>query len=668
MGSDIKNRIELFRSGDEKRAYEWLGVHREGAGLRFRVWAPNAERVFLVGSFNDWQETCPMTALDGGIWEVTLSEGDAEIGNLYKYKIVRDGREYFRSDPYSFKMDAPPHCASVITDIDGYKWRDRGWMAQRREAADAGIYSQPLNIYELHAGSWMRRSDGGFLSYRELAEELAPYVKQMGYTHVELLPIASHPYFGSWGYQTGGYFSPDSRYGEPCDLMGFVDTMHRAGVGVILDVTPAHFPKDEFGLFEFDGTHLYEYGSEERRDTGMWRTARFDTGRSEVVSFLISNAIYWIEKYHIDGIRADAVSSMIYLDYGKSDGEWTPSDVGDNICREAVEFLSKLNRAVKELYPDVIMIAEESGNFGGVTSPEGLGFDLKWNMGWMNDTLSYAVTDFGGRGEVHDRLTFPLTYAFDEKFILPISHDEVVYGKRSFLDKMPGDYWQKFAGARAFEALRMFSPGKKLTFMGSEIGQFREWEHEREVEWFLLDYEAHDRHQLYLADLNVFYLAHPELWQVDNGWKGFKWIDPDDAERSIISFRRIGENSHELIIAINFTTRTYPDYFLPVPEDGIYEELFNSDDKRYGGSGVTNTGVRFSSRPNPSLSGGKPAEEILPFAVRLRLPPLGVTVLKLTERRFSDGEENDSTDQNGTKFPKRRGIRKLNPPRKKMFI
>ena len=665
MNKIPQNRIELFRSGDEARAFEWLGVQREDTSLIFRVWAPSAESVFLVGAFNDWLETCPLTRLEGGVWEVSLSSDSVKTGDLYKYKISFEGKKYFRSDPYAVKLDEPPLCASVITEGDYYKWRDRGWMAQRSETALAGFYSQPINIYELHAGSWMKRGDR-FLTYRELAEELTPYVKQMGYTHVELMPLASHPYFGSWGYQTGGYFAPDSRYGDSTDLMSFVDTMHRAGVGVILDWTPAHFPKDEFSLYEFDGSHLYEYESEERRETCEWDTARFDLTRGEVVSFLISNAIYWIEKYHIDGIRADAVSSMLYLDYGKAEGEWTPAPDGSNICYEAVEFFKKLNRTVKSLHPDVMMIAEESGDFGGVTSSDGLGFDLKWNMGWMNDTLRYATAEFRDRGSVHDRLTFPLTYAFGEKYLLPISHDEVTHGKRSFLDKMPGDYWQKFAGARAFEALRMFSPGKKLSFMGSEIAQFREWSHEREVEWFLLDYESHDRHQLYIADLNVFYLAHPELWRVDNGWEGFKWIEPDDAERSIISFRRIAENGNELIIAINLTPRTYPDYFLPVPEDGIYEEIFNSDSIRYGGSGVTNEGVRFSSRPNPEPLDGRAAESILPYAVRLRLPPLGATVLKIVERRFSDSEEEKSGE--ATEKPRRRGIRKLNPPRRKMFL
>ncbi|MBQ4065559.1 MAG: 1,4-alpha-glucan branching enzyme, partial [Clostridia bacterium] len=361
----------------------------------------------------------------------------------------------------------------------------------------------------------------------------------------------------------GGFFAPTSRYGDAKDLMSFVDTMHQAGIGVILDWVSGHFPKDEFGLYNFDGTHLYEYSEEDRREVGGWGTARFDLRRGEVVSFLVSNAVYWFERYHVDGLRADAVSSMLYLDYDKKDGEWTPNRYGDNRCLEAIDFFKKLNRTVKSLFPDVLMIAEESSAWKGVTSCDGLGFDLKWNMGWMNDTLSYARTEIKERPAKHEKLTFPMMYAFDEKYVLPVSHDEVVHGKKSFLDKMPGDYWRKFAGARAFEVYKMTMPGKKLTFMGCEIAQFREWSCESGVEWFLLDYESHARHQLFCADLNNFYLSHPELWQVDDGWKGFQWIEPDDRERCIISFRRIAENGHELIVVINFTAKVYNDYFFP---------------------------------------------------------------------------------------------------------
>ena len=667
MTEHISNRISLFLSGDEPRAQEWLGQHREGDKIVFRVFAPAADSVFLVGSFNSWQETDPMTEITDGFFEVRISESRIAVGDLYKFKIMSGGVAHYRSDPYGFAMDVPPHCASVIADAVEYKWRDRGWLAQRSESFLGGIKSQPLNIYELHLGSWIRRSGRDILSYSSIAEELAPYVKQMGYTHVELLPVTSHPYYGSWGYLTGGYFAPDGRFGEPWELQKFVDTMHRAGIGVILDLTFAHFPKDEFGLYEFDGSHLYEYENAWRRETGEWGSARFDLSKGHTVSFLVSNTLYWIEKFHVDGIRMDAVSSMLYLDYGKKEGEWQRSERGDNICLEAVEFFKKLNSAVKERHPDVMMIAEESSGFEGVTGENGLGFDFKWNMGWMNDTLRYATTEFYNRKNNHRLLNFPLMYAFDESFILPISHDEVVYGKRSFLDKMPGDYWQKFAGARAFEALRMLSPGKKLTFMGCEIGQFCEWNHEKELDWFLLDYEAHYRHQLYMADLNNFYLANPALFERDCGWNGFKWIDADDSERSVISFRRIADNGSELIIAINFTPQTYSDYFLPVPEDGIYEEVFNSDDKRYGGSGVTNAGAKFSSCPNPKINIDKPADEILPFALRLRLPPLGVTVLKVVERRFKSDE---TVEDEEIKAPpkKRRGIGKLPPPRRKMFL
>ena len=666
---DIADNLGRFLSGDDTHAQNWLGAHEEDGEYVFRAFAPAADTVFLVGSFNSWQDSHPMTEITDGLFEARIPESLISVGDLYKFKIMNDGVAYYRSDPYGFAMDVPPDCASVIADPTDHKWRDRGWMAQRSESRLGGIMSQPLNIYELHLGSWIRQSGKDILSYSSIADELAPYVKQMGYTHVEIMPVTSHPYYGSWGYLTGGYFAPDSRFGEPWELQRFVDTMHRAGIGVILDITYAHFTKDEFGLYNFDGSHLYEYESEERREICEWGSARFDYSKGHTVSFLISNALYWIEKFHIDGIRFDAVSSMLYLDYGKAEGQWHKSERGDNICYEAVEFFKKLNAAIKEKHPDVITVAEESGGFPHVTGEDGLGFDFKWNMGWMNDTLSYAATDFDYRKYNHRLLNFPLMYAFCENFILPISHDEVTYGKRSFLEKMPGDYWRKFAGARAFEAFRMTSPGKKLTFMGCEIGQAREWSHDRELDWFLLDYEAHYRHQLYLADLNNFYLANPALWQRDGGWNGFRWIDADDAERSIVSYRRIAENSSELIVVINFTPKTYPDYILPVPFDGVYEEVFNSDDKRYGGSGVTNTGTKFITKPNPDFSEGKPAEEITPYVIRLRLPPLGVTVLKLTEKRFENDGVLDTEPEENKKMPrKRRGIRKLPPPGKKIFL
>ena len=637
--NSVNENISRFSSGIDGHAYRWLGAHREGDEFAFRVWAPNADKVFLVGSFNGWDKSCQMTDV-GGVWETKLPAGSVSEGDCYKYLIVNGDEELYRADPYSFKINESPYFNSVITDIDGYRWHDSGWMEQRREIAAAGVFAQPLNIYELHLGSWMRKSDGSFLSYGETAEELASYVKQMGYTHVELLPVAEHPYYGSWGYQTGGYFAPTSRYGDARELMRFVDVMHSAGVGVILDLTLAHFAKDDFGLYRFDGGHIYESDDEKRRENRGWGTAAFDFGRGEVSSFLLSNVIYWIENYHVDGIRIDAVSSMIYLDYDRGEGQWTPNELGDNRNLDAIAFLKRLNSTVKELYPSVMTIAEESSAWQGVTSFEGdgLGFDMKWNMGWMNDTLGYASTPFKERKYQHGRLTFPMVYAFSEKFILPISHDEVVHGKRSFIDKMWGDYSQKFAGARTFEALRMTIPGKKLTFMGNEIGQFREWNHDSETEWFLLDYETHYRHQLYLADLNNFYLAHPELWQKDDGWDGFRWIEPDDGERSIISYRRIAENGNELIVVINFTPASYGDFTLEVPRDGEYREVFNSDDERYGGGGFINGDVPINTRPNANLKVGKPAEEICPWVVKIKLPPLSAVILRLKHRRFSSDE------------------------------
>ena len=616
-------RADAFFSGNEKRAYELFGVHKDDSSYVFRVFAPNADRVFLVGDFNGWQETCPMKMVaDGGIWQSELPLEPSIEGNLYKYKLYRGDSAVYRSDPYACSMEAPPNSASIVREVGGYVWRDKGWMEQRKEYYDGDMYSLPMNIYELHAGSWKKHADGTLLGYEELARELAPYVKQMGYTHVELLPVMEHPYGGSWGYQVGGYCAPTSRYGSAHGLMSFVDIMHGAGIGVILDWVPAHFPKDEFGLANFDGLPVYEYEDPARANIDAWGTLRFNIASGGVRSFLVSNAIYWLEIFHADGLRVDAVSSIIYPD---GEGRWGERGLE---CAEGVEFLTQLNRTVKNEHPDVMMIAEDLGTYVGITSPDEIGFDLKWNLGWMNDTLTYASTDFKERPDKHGRLTFPLMYAFDERFILPISHDEVVHGKKSFLDKMPGDYWRKFAGARAFEALKMTMPGKKLTFMGCEIGQFREWDCDGSVEWFLLDYESHARHQLFCAELNHFYLAHSELWQKDHDWQGFKWLEPDDSERCILSYTRTDDAGRSLTVAVNLTPAAYDDFFLPVPEEGIYEELFNTDDEKFGGSGVTNRNCSFPSLPNPILTGGKAAEKRVPYAIRLRLPPLGAVIVK----------------------------------------
>ncbi len=629
MKRDIQTDGYYFHTGTATRAYEFLGVHKEDASFVFRTWAPNADSAYVVGDFNDWSESHPMERItDAGLWEVYIPEDTVGEGNLYKFKFKNGEKEAYKADPYGYAMSEPPYSASVITDISGYKWHDKGWMAQRRESFSENFYSQPINIYELHLGSWKRHEDGSYYSYTETAKELANYVKQMGYTHIELMPVMEHPFDGSWGYQVCGYYAPTARYGSAEDLMKFMDIMHGAGIGVILDWVPAHFPKDEFGLYEFDGQPLYEYQGYDRIENKGWGTRRFDVGREEVQSFLISNAMYWAEVYHADGLRVDAVTSMIYLDYDRNDGEWLPNIYGDNRCLEAIAFFKKLNGTLKETFPDLLMIAEESSSWPGVTCMEGdgLGFDLKWNMGWMNDTLFYAEKDPIYRQYHHDKVTFPMMYAFNERYVLPISHDEVVHGKKSFLDKMPGDYWRKFAGARVFEAYRMTSPGKKLTFMGCEIGQFREWAYEDQIEWFLLDYEAHAKHQLYCADLNRLYLSTPALWQVDDSWKGFQWIDADNKSGSILSYRRIAENKGEIVVLLNFTPVAYEDYFLRVSQDGIYEEIFNSDDAKYGGSGVTNKGVKFESAPHKLF--GNYSE-----GIRLRLPPLGVSILKLTEKR-----------------------------------
>ena len=501
----------------------------------FRVWAPGASSVFVIGDFNGWQEDTPMIRVtEGGVWEASMPESSVPAGCKYKFRVVSAAGTHDKADPYAQATECPPATASVIAKPDGYSWRDGSWMQYRRRAMK-NFYSQPINIYELQIASWKRHEDGSYYSYSEIAPDIASYVKQMGYTHIELMPVMEYPFDGSWGYQVCSYFAPSARFGTPADFMGFIDTMHEAGVGVILDWVPAHFPKDEHGLYEFDGSRLYEYQGDDRVEHDGWGTRRFDVGRNEVESFLVSSAMFWLEHYHVDGLRVDAVASMIYLDYDKRPGEWIPNVYGDNRCLEAIAFFRKLNSCIKEKHPDVLMIAEESTAWANVTTFDGggLGFDMKWNMGWMNDTLSYAQTDPVYRKYHHDKLTFSLTYAFSEKFVLPISHDEVVHGKKSFLDKMSGDYWQKFASARAFLAYMMTHPGKKLLFMGCEFGQFREWDYASGIEWFMLDYESHAKLQRYTAELNHFYLENPPLWECDDSWTDFSGSTPTTGIRAL---------------------------------------------------------------------------------------------------------------------------------------
>ena len=616
-----------FHQGTNYRAFDYLGAHKEKDGFVFRVWAPNAERIFLVGDFCGWDESYPMEKITpNGVWEIRLSR-DANFGDLsnYKYKIIASGNEFYKSDPYATNFEIPPATSSRFFDIDGYSWRDGGWLKERKKQKDK-FYSRPMNIYEMHLLSWKTHEDGSPLSYRELAAELPTYLKQMGYTHVEFMPVMEHPYDGSWGYQVCGYYAPTSRLGSPLDFMYLIDELHMSGIGVILDWVPAHFPKDAHGLYEFDGSPLYEYQGWDKKEHEGWGTRRFDLGRNEIQCFLVSNAAFWAEKYHADGLRVDAVASMIYLDYEKEDGKWLPNAYGDNRNLEAVAFLRKLNSFMKKEFPDVLMIAEESSAWANITSFEGdtgLGFTMKWNMGWMNDLLAYAESDSVFRKHIHDKLTFSMFYAFNEKFILPISHDEVVHGKKSFLDKMPGDYEMKFAGTRAFMTYIMTHPGKKLSFMGSEIGQFREWDFKGQTEWFLLDYEMHAKLQRFVSDLNHLYLSQKAFWEIEDSWDGFKWIDADNKEESILSMRRIAKDGSEIITVVNFTPVEKPNFHLGVPEMGEYEVLLCSDDGIYGGRNIPRASSYNSFKCETYLMNGFEQAIIYPLA------PMSASILKL---------------------------------------
>lgn len=613
-----------FHQGTTTRAYEFLGAHREGDRFLFRVWAPNADYVSVCGDFNGWnREANPMMKVTHGVWETTLPSSSVREGENYKFFLRNHGREMLKADPYGFSMQRPPETASRICDLSGYQWRDEGWMSYRKSRfTREKILHQPLNIYEVHLGSWKRHENGDYFSYSEIAADLVPYVKQMGYTHIEVMPVSEFPYDGSWGYQVCGYYAPTSRFGSPKDFMAFVDAFHEAGIGVILDWVPAHFPKDAHGLCEFDGQPLYEYQGADRMEHATWGTRKFDVGREEVQSFLISNAFFWVEQYHLDGLRVDAVASMLYLDYDKKPGEWVPNVYGGRECLEAIAFFQKLNHMLADRHPDVMTIAEESTAWANITGFDnnGLGFTLKWNMGWMNDTLSYLREDPLWRNYHHNKLNFSLTYAFSENFVLPISHDEVVHCKGSLLDRNPGPYEQKFAGARTYLTYMMTHPGKKLLFMGSEIGQFREWAYEEQIEWFLLDYEMHARFQSFVAELNHLYLESPALWERDDGWDGFEWIDADNAEQSILSYRRRDRRGRELIVLINFLPVKREDFLLNVPWKGTYEEVLNTDEERFGGAGTVNPGVL------------RTEEHWGRDALRVQLPAMGAMILRCKRR------------------------------------
>ena len=617
--------LYLFHEGSNSNAYEYFGSHRKNKNtVVFRVWAPDAKNVSVTGDFNDWSETeNPMKQLknSGGVWEAEIK--NIKPYDMYKYCITAaDGRTLMKCDPYGFHMETRPGTATKYYEIDDcYEWHDEKWVEGRN---GKNIYESPVNIYEIHAGSWKQYDDGNFYSYRALADSLVPYVKKMGYTHIECMPLTEYPFDGSWGYQVTGYFAATSRYGEPKDLMYLVDKCHENGIGVILDWVPAHFPKDANGLYEFDGGPLYEYSDPRKGEHYGWGTRVFDFGKNEVRSFLMSSASFWLKKYHLDGIRIDAVASMLYLDYDRKDGEWVPNKNGGNENLEAVEFLQKLNENIFRDFPYAMMIAEESTSWPMVTKPVfsgGLGFNFKWNMGWMNDILRYFSLDGFFRKYNHDCITFSMFYAFSENFVLPISHDEVVHGKKSLIDKMPGSYDEKFAGVRAFLGYMMAHPGKKLMFMGQEFGQFIEWNYEKGLDWLLLDYPKHRALQNYFKKINEFYKANPAFWQIDYSWEGFSWISSDDKDNSVIAFRRIDEKGKEIIVVCNFTNVERCDYRIGIPKKGAYKIVFNSDDVDFGGEGKGNKGKLKTESIN--MHGFEQS-------ISLDLPPMSAIYIKKT--------------------------------------
>ena len=623
------NNIDKFKRGELYDSYNFLGSHKSRykgkIGICFNVWAPNAKNVYLVGDFNDWnKEAYPMENIEGsGIWTIFLT--NAKQGQAYKYNVIGcDGVSRMKSDPYAVFSEKRPNTASIIYTNDNYKWNDRKWQREKQKIVHD---NSPMNIYEVHLGSWKRKWDGEFFSYEELYE-MIEYVKDMGYTHIELMPITEHPLDESWGYQTIGYYSSTSRYGTPTEFKAFIDKCHENGIGVILDFAYSHFCKDAHGLYKFDGSAQFEYSDPLKAENIGWGTAHFDLGKPEVNSFLISNVLYWFNEYHIDGIRVDAVSSMLYLDYDI--GEWRPNKYGGRENLEAIDFLKRLNKIVYTTVNNSIIIAEESTAWPMVTGPTysgALGFTYKWNMGWMNDTLKYMEMDPIYRKHHHELITFSFMYAFSENFILPLSHDEVVHGKKSLLDKMPGDPWQKFASLRTLYAYYMMHPGKKLLFMGSEFGQGLEWRYAYGLEWELLEREPHMKMKDYVKDLNHLYKNEKALHEIDNTYEGFDFIDPHNSEQSIITLMRKGKNERDFIIAvINFTPVVRYNYKIGVPYEGVYEEVFNTDNEKYWGSNQTMESSELTSYPEKWHNKDN--------HIRIKVPPLGATFIKGKELKI----------------------------------
>ncbi|HBZ6546903.1 TPA: 1,4-alpha-glucan branching protein GlgB [Clostridium perfringens] len=621
--------FDLFLEGKEHSAYKFMGAHfiteNRKRGVRFTTWAPRASKIYVIGDFNNWElkEEYSMKKInERGIWSLFLPK--LEEGIKYKFAVVNEcgNNTVYKADPYAFKSELRPNTASVLTKIKSFRWGDKRWLNKREKE---GLDNKPMNIYELHLGSW-KRKDGEFMTYEEISEVLVEYIKEMGYTHVEFMPINEHPLDASWGYQGVGYYSVTSRYGDLNGLKTLINKLHKNNIGVLLDWVPSHFCKDEHGLFMFDGSPTYEYEAWWKANNEGWGTCNFDLGRPEVKSFLFSNAMYWINEFHIDGLRVDAVSNMLYLDYGREYGEWEPNIYGGNGNLEAIAFLKELNTIIKKEGKGAITVAEESTSWEGITKPVeegGLGFDYKWNMGWMNDTLSYIELDTIYRKYHHNKMNFSMMYNYSEKFILPISHDEVVHGKKSLINKMWGDDWKKYAGLRLYASFMMGHPGKKLMFMGCEFGQFVEWREWEELQWNVIEeFDIHRKTKEYFKALNKFYLENSSLWSLDYEEEGFKWIDADNSEESVLSFIRIGKNKKEKLIFIcNFTPEVYYDFKVGVPELGEYVEVFNSDSLEFGGAG--------NIMGDSILKATEESFKDFDYSISVKVPPLGTLVLKV---------------------------------------